>query len=299
MPHDHGHDHGQKSSLLLSIGLNFGFAIVEFFAGLFANSLALLSDSVHDLADAAALGLSYFGVRLSEQHATERRTFGYKKVRILTAFINALVLIGLTVFIIRAAIVRMLHPESVKAPVMVYLAIAGIVINGLAVLVLRRHRGSLNIRAAMWHLLEDFLGWIAVMVGGIVINFTHWYIIDPILSILLGVFVIYGAYTVFREAFRILIDSTPHDISFAEVTTFIKAFDPSIRDLHDLHIWTIGEGERALMCHVVVQDAAVSSFYPLLSRLECALHDKFEITHVTAELECENCKSGENVCKPD
>ena len=298
MPHSHNPTDGQKSSLLLSIGLNFGFAIIEFIAGLYANSLALLSDSVHDLSDAAALGLSYLGVRLSERHPTERRTFGFKKVRILTAFINALVLIGLTAFIIRSAVLRLLHPETVKGTVLVYLSIVGIIVNGLAVLLLRRHKKSLNIRAAMWHLLEDFLGWIAVLVGGIVMYFTHWYVIDPILSILLGVFVIYGAYTVFRDATRILIDSTPHDIDFADVAAFVRAFDPVIKDLHDLHVWTLGEGERALMCHVVVHDAAVSSFHPILARLECALHQQFEITHVTIELECENCKSGDNVCLP-
>jgi cobalt-zinc-cadmium efflux system protein len=295
---DHRHDAGeQKRGLLLSAGLNFAFALVEAVAGLFANSLALLSDSLHDLSDSAALGLSYLGVRLAERKPTERRTFGFKKVRILTAFINALVLIALTAFIIQAAIRRLVHPEAVRSSVLIYLSFLGIVVNGLAVLFLRRHRESLNIRAAMWHMLEDFLGWIAVLAGGIVIHFTHWYAIDPILSMLLGAFVIYGVYTVFRDSFRILIDSTPHDVDFSDVSAFVKGFDPSIRDLHDLHIWTIGEGERALMCHLVVADDRVSAFYPALARLECALRDSFDITHVTLELECEECKSGENVCQ--
>jgi cobalt-zinc-cadmium efflux system protein len=296
--HDHaGEFAGQKRSLLLTIGLNLGFAIAEGIAGFFANSLALMSDAVHDLSDAAALGLSYLGVRLAEQRPTGRRTFGFRKVRILAAFINALVLIALTAFIMRAAILRLLQPQEVRSPILIALAIIGLLVNGFAVLVLRRHRGSLNIRAAMWHLLEDFLGWVLVLAGGIVIRYTGWYVIDPILSILLGLFVIYGAYTVFREATRILIDSTPEDLSFATVGNYIRSYDPAIRDLHDLHIWTIGEGERALMCHLVVTDGSVSSVHPLLAKLECDLHEKFEITHVTLELECENCKSGDNVCR--
>jgi cobalt-zinc-cadmium efflux system protein len=296
----HHHDDlaTQKQSLLLSILLNFVFAIVEVIAGLFANSLMLLSDSLHDFSDATALGLSYLGVKLSERRPTEKRTFGFKKVRIVTAFVNALVLIALTAFIVHAAVLRLLDPKPVRGPVLIYLAIAGIVVNGLAVLLLRRHRKSLNIRAAMWHLLEDFLGWIAVMAGGIVIKFAGWNRIDPILSIVLSLFVIYGAYTVFRDSLRILIDSTPHDISFSDVTAFIKSFNPAILDLHDLHIWTLGEGERALMCHLVVRDDRVSQFCPVLTQLECALRKDFGITHVTLEMECAECKSNNHVCLP-
>jgi cobalt-zinc-cadmium efflux system protein len=257
--HNHNSTGTQKRDLLLSVLLNFGFSIIEFAAGLFANSLTLLSDSVHDLSDAVALSISYLGVRLAEQKPTARRTFGFKKVRILTAFVNALVLIALTAFILRAAVLRLIHPETVKGPVLIYLSFVGIAVNGVAVLVLRRHKDSLNIRAAMWHLLEDCLGWVAVLAGGIVIHFTHWYAIDPILSLVIGVFVIYGAWQVFRDAFGILIDATPGGIDLTEVTGFVRQFDPSILDLHDLHIWTIGEGERAIMCHLVVADDKVSA----------------------------------------
>jgi cobalt-zinc-cadmium efflux system protein len=177
-------------------------------------------------------------------------------------------------------------------------AIAGLVVNGAAVLLLRRDRQSLNIRAAMLHLLEDFLGWIAVLIGGIVIRLTNWYWIDPVLSLLVSAFVIWGAWSVFRESTRILIDSTPHDLDFNAVRQFMVAFDPEIADVHDLHIWTLGEGERALMAHLVVADGPVSSFHPLLARLECALHDRFALSHVTLELECDTCKSGDNVCVP-
>jgi cobalt-zinc-cadmium efflux system protein len=299
MSHDHHHDHGharQGRSLIVSIVLNLGFAVAELIFGLIANSLALVADSIHDAADAVALGLSYFGLKMSERAPNQRRTFGYRKVRILTAFINAIVLAGLTVFVVRAAVVRILNPEPVKSPILIVMAVVGLLVNGAAVLLLRRDQHSLNIRAAMWHLLEDFFGWVAVLIGGIVIRLTGWYIIDPILSLAVSAFVIYGAYSVFRESASILIDSTPHDISFDTVRRFILGFAPEISGLHDLHIWTLGEDERALMAHLKVKNADVSSFYPMLSKLECALRDNFGLNHVTLELECDACKSGDNVC---
>ncbi len=295
-----GHHHSsaarQGRSLVASIALNLGFSVAELVFGLVANSLALVADSIHDASDAVALGLSYFGLKLSERAPNRRRTFGYRKVRILTAFINALVLAGLTVFIIRAAVLRIMHPAPVKSPILIGMAVLGIAVNGAAVLLLRRDRQSLNIRAAMWHLLEDFFGWVAVLIGGIIIRLTGWYVVDPILSLAVSAFVIYGAYSVFRESASILIDSTPHDVSFDTVRRFILDFSPDISGVHDLHIWTLGEGERALMAHLVVKDAQVSAFHSMLSKLECALTDKFVISHVTLELECDACKSGDNIC---
>jgi cobalt-zinc-cadmium efflux system protein len=290
---------GQKGSLLLSIGLNFVFAVIELGAGLVANSLALLSSSIHDFSDAGALALSYLALRLAQRKPSGKRTFGFRKVRILVAFVNALILIGLTVLVLRSAVGRLAHPQPVRSPILIVVAIGALLVNGAAVLSLRRHRKSLSLRAAMWHLLDDALGGLAVLAGGVIIRLTGWNVVDPILSILLGVYLIYGAWTVFRDAFRVLIDSTPADIAFDQVSDFIRGFDPSIQGIHDLHIWSIGEGEVALMTHIVVHDGAVGSFRPLLSRLECALHDKFDITHVTLELECEECKSGDNVCMPE
>ena len=286
----------QKRSLILSIILNLTFAIGELIAGLFANSLTLISGSLHDLSDSFALTLSYFGLRMAQLSPNRRRTFGYKKIRILTAFLNAFVLAVLTVIILRAAILRIIHPEHVRSSVLWAIAIIGIIVNGTAVFQLYRDRASISIRTAMLHLLDDFFGWIAILVGGLIIQFTKWYVIDPILSIGVSAFVIYGAYKILRESASILIDSTPKDISFEAVRKFILDFDKKVVDLHDLHIWTIGEGERALMAHIVVGDNIISSYHQLLQDVECALKQNFQITHVTLELECDKCKSGENIC---
>jgi cobalt-zinc-cadmium efflux system protein len=135
-----------------------------------------------------------------------------------------------------------------------------------------------------------------VLAGGLVIRFTGWYVVDPILSLGVSGLIIWGAWAVFRESSSILIDSTPHDVNFDTVRSFILGFDPQISDLHDLHIWTLGEGERALMAHLVVKDAQVSTFHPMLAKLECSLRDNFGLNHVTLELECAECKSSGNVC---
>ncbi|MFO7638038.1 MAG: cation diffusion facilitator family transporter [bacterium] len=295
MSHDHHHDR-QGRSLVISIVLNLGFAVAELVFGLLANSLVLVADAVHDTGDAIALGLSWFGLRISRRKPNARRTFGYRKVRILTAFINALFLFGVTAFIVQAAIGRILNPEPVQSSILIIIAVVGLVVNGAAVLLLRRDRHSLNIRAALWHMLEDFLGWVAVLIGGIVIRLTGWYVIDPILSLVVSAFVLSGAWSVFREATSILIDSTPRDVVFAEVRNSILEFDPDITGIHDLHIWTLGEGERALMAHLVVPDRPLSDFYPMLARLECELGQRFRIDHITLELECGQCKSGEHIC---
>lgn len=288
----------QKTSLILSIGLNLAFSAGEFVAGLFANSLTLISDSLHDLSDSFALTLSYFGLRMAQLSPTKKRTFGYKKLRILTAFLNSFILAVLTVIVLRAAVLRILNPQDVRSSVLLGMAILGLVVNGTAVFFLRRDRTSLSMRAVMWHLLEDFLGWIAILVGGLIIHFTKWYIVDPILSIGISIFVIYGAYKILRESTSILIDSTPKDLSFEKIRNFILNFNRKVEDLHDLHIWTIGEGERALMAHIVVNDDTISSYHQLLTDLECGLKQEFQITHVTLELECDKCKSGENICNP-
>ena len=288
----------QKTSLILSIGLNLAFSAGEFVAGLFANSLTLISDSLHDLSDSFALTLSYFGLRMAQLSPTKKRTFGYKKLRILTAFLNSFILAVLTVIVLRAAVLRILNPQDVRSSVLLGMAILGLIVNGTAVFFLRRDRTSLSMRAVMWHLLEDFLGWIAILVGGLIIHFTKWYIVDPILSIGISIFVIYGAYKILRESTSILIDSTPKDLSFEKIRNFILNFNRKVEDLHDLHIWTIGEGERALMAHIVVNDDTISSYHQLLTDLECGLKQEFQITHVTLELECDKCKSGENICNP-
>ncbi len=285
----------QKRSLIISLALNLVFALGQFIAGLYANSLTLISSSLHDFFDSLALTLAYIGLRVAQLNPNHKRTFGYKKIRILIAFLNAFVLAVLTVIVLRTAFLRIIHPEKVREDILWSVAIVGIIVNGIAIAQLYRDRTSISIRTAMLHLLDDFLGWIAVLAGGLILRFTHWYLIDPILAIIIAGYVIYGAYKILRESASILIDSTPKDLKFDDVRQFVLSFK-DILDLHDLHIWTLGEGERALMAHIVVSDNLISSYHKLLTELECGLKQRFQITHVTLELECDKCKSGEKIC---
>lgn len=296
MERNSNHLNRQRRSLILSLILNLMFALGQLITGLFANSLTLISSSLHDLSDTFALTLAYFGLRMAQTSPSQKRTFGYKKIRILSAFLNSFILAVLTVIVLRAAILRIIHPEKVRGSVLWGVAIIGLIVNGIAVSRLYQDRTSISIRIAMLHLADDFLGWVAVLVSGLFIQFTNWYIIDPILSLGISCYVIYGAYKILRESASILIDSTPKDLNFNSVRNFILGFNKGVIALHDLHLWTIGENERALMAHIVVTDNLISSYHQLLSDLECALKQKFQITHVTLELECDKCKSGENVC---
>jgi cobalt-zinc-cadmium efflux system protein len=293
---DNHRSNGQGKSLLIALGLNLLFAGAEAVIGFFANSLVLLASALHDAGDAVALAISYLGWRLALLPPNQRRTFGYRKVRILVAFVNALGLVVFTVFVLRAAVLRLLNPEPVTGSLLVVMAVLGIIVNGGAVGVLSRHRRSLNIRAALWHLLDDLLGFTSVLVGGVMIHFTGWYFIDPLLSIGVSGLVLFGIWRVFRQSVSILIDATPGDLKFQDVREFILNYSPVISGVHDLHIWTIGEEERALMAHLVVNDGRVSEFHPVLAGLDCALREKFKITHTTFELECGGCKSEEKVC---
>lgn len=295
MTHNHFNYRNQKKKILLTFALNLLFATGELIIGLFANSLTLLSSSVHDFSDAASLILSFIGVRYAEKKPDKRKTFGYKKIQIVTAFVNALFLVGLSILIFREAILRFITPQHVESSLLIWVAVGSIVINGAAVLILRRDRKNLNIRSAMLHLLDDFFAGIAILIGGLVIRYTGYYAVDSILSFLICGLLIWGSYGVIRESLDILLDSVPREIKFSAVHDFIKSYSDEILDVHDLHIWAIGDNETALSAHVSVNDKNISLYRPMLSELEENLRTKFNITHVTIELESLKCKSGE-VC---
>jgi len=292
---DHFDYGNQKKKILLTFALNLLFATGELIIGLFANSLTLLSSSVHDFSDAASLILSFIGVRYAEKRPDKRKTFGYKKIQIVTAFVNALFLVGLSILIFREAVIRFITPQHVNSNLLIWVAVGSIVINGAAVLVLRRDRKNLNIRSAMLHLLDDFFAGAAILIGGLVIRYTGYYAVDSVLAFLIGGLLIWGSYGVIRQSLDILLDSVPREIKFSAVHDFIKSYSDEILDVHDLHIWAIGDNQTALSAHVSVNDKNISLYRTMLSELEENLRTKFNITHVTIELESLECKSGE-VC---
>lgn len=279
-------------SLRAAFFLNITFTVIEIVGGFLTNSMAILSDAVHDLGDTLALGLSWRLERMSERGASEKLTFGYRRFSVLGALTSALVLIGGSVFILSEAIPRLLSPEPVSGVGMLVIAIVGVVVNGLAVLRLRGG-ARLNQRVVFLHLIEDVLGWAAVLVGSIVLLVLDLPILDPILSIAITVFVLAKIVPNLRAALRIFLQYTPEDVDVQEITDELSAV-ADVAEVHDVHLWTLDGTYTVFTAHVVV-DAHVDwpQIEELKERLRRRAHE-LGISHSTFEFEpsdrvCEEC----------
>ena len=285
------HDHHKEvhKNFIYGIILNGSFTIIELVGGIFSNSLALISDAIHDLSDTIAIGISLFANKKAQQEPTKQKTFGYKRTTILSAVINAVVLILLTFFIFYRAYLRILNPEPVEGGIIFFIALFGILFNGLIVLRMWKHKDKdINIRSIFWHISEDFLGWIGVLVAGIVIIFTDFYIIDPIISILIGLIVIHGAFGIIKEGVNVFLEGVPEGMKISEVEKEIKKIK-KVKAVHDTHIWTLGSNYNALSIHVVVPNMKIDETYDILCEINKRVKEKFNIEHTTIEFECSNC----------
>ena len=233
-----------------------------------------------------ALGLSLWAVRLGRRPATPLRTFAYKRAEILVAMFNSAVLVAISVYIIVEAVRRMLAPQSVEGLVVVGFAAAGLVINGVAALLLRSHGGDLNLRSAFLHLLGDAITSLGVMLSGLVVYLTGWNYADPIVSVLVSLWIGREAVAIVRKTVNVLMEGTPENVEFADVERAILAA-PAVKGVHDLHIWSISSSDMALSAHVVVADAALSELGEIMTGLKDMLAREFAVGHVTIELEDE------------
>lgn len=211
MSHAHDHSHQTTNNIRLAFILNLSFTVLEIFGGLWTNSLAILSDAIHDLGDSLSLGLAWFLERYAEKGEDQRFSYGYRRFSLLGALINAVILIVGSLFIISRAIPRLVEPEHTDAQGMILFAIIGILVNGLAVFRLRSSK-SMNARVVAWHLLEDVLAWIAVLIVGIALLFTDNHLLDPILSILIAIYVLYNVIRKLRETVGLFLQSVPRSI---------------------------------------------------------------------------------------
>jgi cobalt-zinc-cadmium efflux system protein len=281
--------------LIVSLGLNLLITLLQVFGGILANSLGLLSDAAHNLSDVVALGLSLWAVRLGRRSATPRRTFAYKRAEILVAMFNSAVLVAISIYIIVEAIRRILAPQSVEGLYVVGFAAAGLVINGVAALLLRSHGGDLNLRSAFLHLLGDAVTSLGVMLSGLVVYFTGWNYADPIVSVLVSVWIGREAVVIVRKAVNVLMEGTPENVEFTDVDQAMLAM-PGVKGVHDLHIWSISSSDLALSAHVVVADAALSELGELMTGLKDLLAQDFGVGHVTVELEDEGGQCAGSSC---
>jgi cobalt-zinc-cadmium efflux system protein len=305
--HDHGHDHslgmrqspaGGQKDLLIALSITVLMMVVEVIGGLLSNSLALLSDAGHMLTDNLALLLSFFALKFAAMPATERRTFGFYRLEILAALLNGIVLVLLSLYIIYQAYQRMIHPQPVAGTLMLVVALIGLVANIIGALFLFKHsHANLNIRGAYLHIVGDALSSVGVVIGGIIILYTGWYLIDPILSMMISVVIIYGSWSLVKESVNILLESVPAHINIETVAAEIAQVK-GVREAYHIHVWTITSGVYALSAHVLIDDQPVSGCRNIVDEIKDLLSDKFNVLHSTIQLECDKCEPGQMCSLP-
>jgi cobalt-zinc-cadmium efflux system protein len=295
--HSHAHDHGAAGSGQLKIALvaTTAIAVLEVVGGLASHSLALLSDAAHVTMDVVALGIALAASIQSMRPANERQTFGFARLEILAGLGNSALLLAVTVLIVVEAIRRFMHPELPAGTLMGLVAAIGLAVNvGIGAMLLRTGHRSLNLRAALMHVGGDALGEIAVVIGGLAIASTGASWIDPALSLFVSAIILAGIVNVARDAMHVLLESVPDHAKLPLVRESICKCDGVVA-VHDLHVWTIGSGSHALSAHVVLDDRRLSEATAVLNRITAAMHDEFDIAHVTVQFECESCEADERV----
>jgi cobalt-zinc-cadmium efflux system protein len=293
--HGHGHAHGQKgTALFVSLILTAAFVVAEAAAGLRAGSLALLSDAGHNFTDAFGLLLAVIAYVCQTRPANHVKTYGYHRTGVLAAFINALLLVALSLGLFYESYRRVLHPEPVAENLMIWVAAAGLILN-LAIAWGIGHGDDINVRAVWIHMLGDAASCVAIIVGAVVIHYTGWLAVDPLLSIVIGVGIIWTAWDIFRDSLNILLEGLPKGLKLTEVTRQLRSVDGVI-DVHDLHIWSLGSEAHALSCHVLIEDMPPSASDSILRCVNRVLSDRFEIHHTTIQFEHARCALAEEPC---
>ncbi|MEP3388443.1 MAG: cation diffusion facilitator family transporter [Reichenbachiella sp.] len=286
--HDHSHHHAE-GNVKVAFFLNLSFTIIEIIGGLYTNSLAILSDALHDLGDSLSLGLSWYFQNLSKKGRTKTFSYGYKRFSLLGAIINSIVLVAGSIFILTKAIPQLFNPEETDAEGMLYLAILGIVVNGAAVFKLRKGE-SINEKVVSLHLLEDVLGWVAVLVGSIIMMFVDAPFIDPLLSVLISLFVLYNVYKNLKKSLLVILQGIPDEIDLNEIRKKLRDFK-EITNAHDCHVWSMDGNYNILTIHITLdKDYKLSEQAELKAKVREILKDD-SINHITIEFDGqdENC----------
>jgi cobalt-zinc-cadmium efflux system protein len=283
--------------LKISMALTAAYVVATFYFGMRAHSLALVSEAGHNVSDLLAILLSFAAVYFQTRPATDQKTFGYQRAGVLAAFVNALTLIVLAAWIAISAIHRLYAPVTVHAHIMMYVAAAGVLMNGAIAGLLWKFSGDVNIRSVFLHMLGDTLSTAAIIAGGAGILFTGIMWIDPILSLLIAAMIVWSSATIVRETLNILLEGTPSAVELGQVRTALSAV-PGVLDVHDLHIWSLGSSSHALASHVTIAEMPVSECSSILDAINCALRDRFHITHTTIQFEIRGCETTHGCSAP-
>src|SRR5438309_3094104 len=295
----HSHDHGESLTghrLVLSIFLTLAFVAGEAFAGYFAHSLALLSDAGHNFADALALVFSWYGIWIARKPSTQKRTFGYHRVGILAALVNAVSLVVIALLIFWEAADRLGHPQPVHGTPMIVMALIAIAMNTSISLWLRREAAhDLNVRSAYVHMLGDAISAAGVVIAGIVVALMGASFADPIVSILIGLLILWSSWGILQESVNVLLESIPKGMDMDLVEQTIGSVT-GVLAVHDLHVWTIGSGIIACSCHVTVGEQSIRSGQNVLHAVTDELEHRFRISHSTIQIEVEGCDPNDMYC---
>ncbi len=281
--------------LVISLVLNLLITLMQIVGGLLANSLGLLSDAAHNLSDAVALGLSLMAVRMGRRAATQRRTYAYKRVEILVALFNSTVLIAISAYIMFEAVRRLLDPAEVNGLWVMAFAAGGLLINGFCALILRPHGHDLNMRSAFLHLVSDAFTSLGVIISGLIVYLWGWSYADPIISILISLWIVREAYAIVKSTINVLMEGTPEGLEYSEVENAVTQIK-GVRGVHDLHIWALSSSDTAASAHIEVDDAALSETVVLLAEVKEVLARDFGIGHATIELEIEGGECAGSTC---
>jgi len=299
---EHGHRHGEgtpTSQLRLAIPLTLGVFVLELAGGIWSSSLALLSDSLHVLFDATALGLSYAAIVLAARPATDRHSYGLHRGEILAALGNGLTVALIALWIFYETWERLAHPREIRVGGMMAVAFAGLIANAIVARLLHgHHHDDLNMRGAYLHVIGDLLASVAVIAGGAIIWATGWMLVDPILSFAIGLLLLWGAGRLVRESLHVLMEGVPAGLTVEGVAAAVRTV-PGVSDLHRVHIWSLCSHIRALSAHLIVDVAAGRKSQAVLDDVNALLHERFGITHTTLQSECSGCDNTEGpYCTP-
>ena len=296
-----GHSHGSSATLTgrrlsLSIFITLAFVLGEATTGYFSHSLALMSDAGHNFADALALVFSWYGIWIARKPSTAQRTFGYHRVGILAALVNAVSLVVIALLIFWEAMSRLRHPEPVQSAPMIVVALIAILMNTVISFWLKSAaKNDLNVRSAYLHMLGDAISAAGVVVAGVIVAFTGASIADPIVSILIGILILWSSWGILKESVNVLLEAIPEGMNMAKVEQTIGGVH-GVLAVHDLHVWTVGSGMVCCSCHIMVNEQSVRSGENVLRAVTEELEHHFGIAHTTIQVEVEGCEPNDMYC---
>ncbi len=297
MAHDHHHHHEVTAkNLSTAIVLNVGITVAQIIGGFISGSLSLLSDALHNFSDVLSLLFSWIAHRYSKKQATTKNTFGYKRAEVVAAFVNATALVIVAVFLIYEAVVRFSNPVSVQSELVIWLSVLGIAFNGFSALLLKKDaEHNLNMKSAYLHLFTDMLASVAVLAGGVIMHYFHWFWIDSVITLLIAIYLIYMSFDLIKASTKILMLFTPENLDIAEILNSIHKVT-GIHRLHHIHLWHLNDHDLHFEAHLdCKENIAISDFNMLVTQIETVLQDEFHINHSTIQPEFEKKCTKEHI----